>query len=163
AGFAWAVPVERSSGCFVRVGVMASHDAPTHFYRMLARIADRWGVATGDVPPRQKILPLGTIGRTYATRLLAIGAAAGLTKPAPGGGIHYSILSGSLAAHVGARALSQDRLDEASLRAYETRWRARLEREFKAQHALRRAAVAMTDADIDALFDLARNNGVMPL
>ena len=46
---------------------------------------------------------------------------------------------------------------------YETRWRARLAREFDAQLELRRLAVGMSDADIEALFDLARTDGVMPL
>jgi flavin-dependent dehydrogenase len=92
-----------------------------------------------------------------------VGDAAGLAKPTTGGGIYYSILSASMAAEVGSRALSRNRLDEGSLAPYEARWRARLDGELQAQHALRRAAMAMTDADIDALFDLARNNGVMPL
>jgi flavin-dependent dehydrogenase len=110
-----------------------------------------------------KILPLAPIERTYATRLLAVGDAAGLAKPTTGGGIYYSLFSASIAAEIGSRALTRDRLDAASLAEYETRWRARLDREFAAQRALRRAAVAMTDSDIDALFDLAQTDGVMPL
>ena len=53
-----------------------------------------------ELPPRLKILPLGAIERTYADRLLAIGDAAGLVKPTTGGGIHYSIVSASIAADV---------------------------------------------------------------
>jgi geranylgeranyl reductase family protein len=163
AGFAWAVPVVRDTGCYVRVGVMASHDAARYFRRMLDRVVETWGVVADDTTPRLKILPLAPIGRTYASRLLTVGDAAGLVKPTTGGGIHYSILSASIAAEVGSRALARNRLDAASLSEYETRWRARLDRELAAQHALRRAAVAMTDADIDALFDLAQTDGVMPL
>jgi len=163
SGFGWAVPIARSDGPYVRVGVMASHDAPRHFACMLDRVAPGWGIDRTDVSPRQKILPLGAISRTYATRLLAVGDAAGLVKPTTGGGIYYSILSASLAADVASRALARDRLDASSLSIYELRWRARLDREFQAQQALRRAATAMTDADIDDLFHLARTNGVMPL
>jgi flavin-dependent dehydrogenase len=162
-GFAWAVPVVRGKSFYVRVGVMASHDAPRYFQQMLARIAPAWGVAIDDGAPRQKVLPLAPIGRTYDTRLLVVGDAAGLVKPTTGGGIYYSVLSASIAAQVGARALTLDRLDAASLADYELRWRARLEEELAEQQALRRAAVAMTDADIDALFDLAQTDGVMPL
>jgi flavin-dependent dehydrogenase len=163
SGFAWAVPVLRDGQPFVRIGVMASHDAPRFFQTMLSRVAESWGVATEGVAPRLKILPLAAIERTYATRLLAVGDAAGLAKPTTGGGIYYSLFSASIAAEVGSRALGRDRLDAASLAEYETRWRARLDREFAAQRALRHAAVAMTDADIDALFDLAQTDGVMPL
>jgi geranylgeranyl reductase family protein len=162
-GFAWAVPVVRSEGPYVRVGVMAAHDAPGFFCAMLDRIGGHWGIETDGVRPRLKILPLAAIARTYDTRLLAVGDAAGLVKPTTGGGIYYSVLSGSLAADVGSRALRRDRLDAKSLSVYETRWRARLAREFDAQLELRRLAVGMSDADIEALFDLARTDGVMPL
>jgi geranylgeranyl reductase family protein len=162
-GFGWAVPVVRSGSHHVRVGVMASHDAAGFFRAMLTRTAGRWGVETEGVSPRLKILPLAAIARTYDTRLLAVGDAAGLVKPTTGGGIYYSVLSGSLAAAVGSRALRRNRLDSASLAVYETRWRARLAREFDAQLELRRLAVGMSDADIEALFDLARTDGVMPL
>src|SRR5260221_4283884 len=86
---------------------------------MLARIADRWGVATRGVAPRVKILPLGAVGRTYGDRMLAIGDAAGLVKPTTGGGIHYSIVSAALAADVAVDALAADRLGPASLSAYQ--------------------------------------------
>ena len=162
-GFAWAVPVVRPEGSFVRVGVMASHDARGHFDRILRRIADPWGVQPEGVRPRLKILPLAAIARTYATRLLAVGDAAGLVKPTTGGGIYYSVLSGAIAADVASQALGNDRLDARSLSVYETRWRARLASEFDAQQELRRLAIGMSDADIEALFDLARTDGVMPL
>jgi geranylgeranyl reductase family protein len=162
-GFAWAVPVARPQGAFVRVGVMASHDAPGFFGRMLARVAGPWGISAPSAPPRLKILPLSAIGRTYGTRLLAVGDAAGLVKPTTGGGIYYSIMSAALAADVGSRALRRDCLDAGSLSTYEARWRGRLDRELDAQLALRRTALAMSDADIDALFDLAQTDGVMPL
>jgi digeranylgeranylglycerophospholipid reductase len=168
-GFAWAVPVSRAEGPHVRVGVMTSHDALGHFRKMLERIAGAWGVHAAhgtdvhSTRPRLKILPLSAIARTYATRLLAVGDAAGLVKPTTGGGIYYSVLSGSLAADVGSEALRHDTLDARSLSVYESRWRARLSREFDAQQELRRVAVGMSDADIEALFDLARTDGVMPL
>src|SRR5207253_322250 len=79
-GFAWAVPVVRPDGFYVRIGVMAARDALGCYGRMLERVGDRWGVSNRELPPRLKILPLGAIGRTYGDRLLAIGDAAGLVK-----------------------------------------------------------------------------------
>jgi flavin-dependent dehydrogenase len=95
--------------------------------------------------------------------LLAVGDAAGLVKPTTGGGIYYSIVSASLAADVAGEALRADRLDAGTLASYQTRWRERLDREFDAQQALRQTVLKMSDADIDALFDLAQTDGVMPL
>lgn len=162
-GFAWAVPVVRHDGTFARVGAMASDDALGAYTRMLARIAEPWGVQVDGVPPRQKVLPLGDIPRTYADRLLVVGDAAGLVKPTTGGGIHYSILSAGLAAEVAVDALRHDRLEAASLARYERNWRRHLADELATQHALRRVVTALDDAEVDSLFDLAQTDGVMPL
>ena len=162
-GFAWAVPVVRPEGFFVRIGVMAARDAPGCYRRMLERVGDRWGVSNRDLPPRLKILPLGAIDRTYADRLLAIGDAAGLVKPTTGGGIHYSILSASIAADVALDALASDRLSAASLATYERRWRAELADEFVAQQALRDVATDLSDQAIDSFFELAHTDGIMPI
>lgn len=162
-GFAWAVPVQRREGPHVRVGVMAAGDALGCYRRMLERIGDRWGVAERHEAPRLKILPLGTIERTYHDRLLAIGDAAGLVKPTTGGGIHYSIVSAAIAAEVAASALERNALDAESLSAYERSWRRRLDREFEAQHELRRVASGLSDNAIDSFFELAHVNGIMPI
>lgn len=162
-GFAWAVPVLRREGAFVRIGVMASRDIRQCYDRMLGRVAERWGVADHGAAPRVKILPLGAIGRTYADRLLAIGDAAGLVKPTTGGGIHYSIVSAALAADVALDALASDRLDADTLSAYERAWRAELADEFEAQHELRQVATTLSDKAIDSFFELAHTDGVMPI
>jgi digeranylgeranylglycerophospholipid reductase len=162
-GFAWAVPVMRPEGAFVRVGVMGSHDIMQCYARMLARLRDEWGIVDADQPPRQKILPLGAISRTYGDRLLAIGDAAGLVKPTTGGGIHYSIVSAAIAADVAADALARDRVDAEALSQYERAWRAELAEEFEAQHALRDVAAKLTDEAIDSFFELAHTDGIMPI
>jgi len=162
-GFAWAVPVVRPEGFHVRIGVMAARDAPGCYRRMLDRIGDRWGVSHRELSPRLKILPLGAVERTYADRLLAIGDAAGLVKPTTGGGIHYSIMSASIAADVAIEGLATDRLKAASLATYERRWRAELEDEFDAQQDLRDVATGLSDQAIDNLFELAHTDGIMPI
>ena len=162
-GFAWAVPIVRTSGTYVRVGVMTSSDPRGGYSRMLARVAQRWGVEDTHQPPRQKILPLGAIDRTYADRTLVIGDAAGLVKPTTGGGIHYSILSAELATGIAVGALKKDRLDAEALSAYEGAWRAQLGEEFAEQRSLRDLVTRLSDQEIDNLFELARTDGVMPI
>ena len=162
-GFAWAVPIVRPSGSFVRVGVMTSRDPVGSYTRMLGRIGNRWGIGDRALPPRQKILPLGAIDRTYGDRTMVIGDAAGLVKPTTGGGIHYSILSAALAADVAVDALSADRLDAAALAAYERQWRDRLGEEFAEQRSLRDLVTRLSDQEIDTFFDLARTDGIMPI
>ncbi len=162
-GFAWAVPVRRARP-HVRVGVMANCGAIRHFHQMLWRLSTRWGVRPDpSLQPRQKLLPLASIGRTYAERVIAIGDAAGLVKPTTGGGIYYSMLSADLASEVLAELLRADDLGIEALAAYESRWRKRLAPELSAQLSLRQLAQKLTDAEIEGLFDLARTNGVMPI
>lgn len=162
-GFAWAVPVQRDRP-YVRIGVMCDRGAGRHFNDMVARLSARWGISPSDVrQPRQKILPLGPIERTYSDRVLALGDAAGLVKPTTGGGIYYSLLSASLAAETLTETLSRNELKAEHLALYERRWRKRLGSELRWQLLLRRIAHRLSDDDIDALFDLARTDGIMPL
>jgi geranylgeranyl reductase family protein len=163
-GFAWAVPVRRSYGTFARIGVMADADANLYFSRMLARVRERWAVAVSDsLAPRRRMLPLASVKRTYADRVLAVGDAAGLVKPTTGGGIYYSVVSGEIAAEVLGRQLAANDLSASALRQYEDGWRGRFQSEFTAQQALRFVAQRMRDADIDALFTLATTDGILPL
>jgi len=163
-GFAWAVPVQRPAGNFVRVGLMCEGDAAAYFQQFAERVAPSWGINTDSiVTPRRRFLPLSPLPRTFAERLLVVGDAAGLVKPTTGGGIYYSLVSAALAAETLIPALKSDALDAQSLSLYQRRWRERLGAEFQAQLALRMLAQRMSDAEIDSLFDLALTDGVMPI
>jgi geranylgeranyl reductase family protein len=163
-GFAWVVPVWRDGQSFARIGVMSEADAPRYFRRMVDRIAPRWGVDVPRAePPRLKILPLSRISRTYGDRFIAVGDAAGLVKPTTGGGIYYSLVSGSIGAAVLAAAMQDGDVSATRLSEYERRWRARLETELDTQLSFRLLAQRMPDEDIEGLFTLARTDGVMPI
>jgi digeranylgeranylglycerophospholipid reductase len=162
-GFAWAVPIVRESGTYVRVGVMTTRDPVGGYARMLARVAGPWGIDITPEPPRQKLLPLGAIDRTYGDRTLIVGDAAGLVKPTTGGGIHYSILSAKLASSVAADALASGRLDAEALASYERAWRDQLGEEFAEQRSLRDLVTRLSDREIDSFFELARTDGIMPI
>lgn len=163
-GFAWVVPVQRPHGWHARVGLMCDADSAPHFRRFLSRIAEGWEVrADVDAMPRQKLLPLSPLPRTFAPRVLAIGDAGGIVKATTGGGIYYSLLSASLAATTLEHALKRNAFDETTLGRYERTWRRRLGAEIRAQQRLRELAHRMTDVDIEAFFELARTDGVMPI
>lgn len=164
-GFAWVVPVERHGRLHARVGLMCDHDAAGFFSRFAATVATRWGLTLPSVQerPRQKMLPLAPIPRTFTDRVLAIGDAAGLVKATTGGGIYYSLVSAQIAATVLADSLRQGTVSAESLHTYEKLWRSRLGGELRAQLALRHIAERLADTDIEALFELARTNGVMPI
>jgi flavin-dependent dehydrogenase len=72
-------------------------------------------------------------------------------------------LSARIAADLLVRALPADELDARALSAYETNWRKRLGPELRWQLVLRRIAQRLPDVRIDAIFELARTDGIMPI
>jgi geranylgeranyl reductase family protein len=162
-GFGWLVPFRRDGASYARVGVMCENRARASFKALSQRIGDRFGIATEWGEPRVKILPLAPVARTWSARVLAVGDAAGLVKATTGGGIYFGLLSGRIAAEVLAGALAEDRLTATRLREYERRWRARLWPEIRAGVAFRTMAARLSDRTIDALVELARVDGIVPL
>lgn len=164
SGFAWLVPVERDAEPHARIGLMSATRVRQRFKSFLDHVCEGSGLDPAQVPaPRLKMLPLGPVPRTYADRAIAVGDAAGLVKPTTGGGIHYSLLSGTIAAETLDDALHRDRLESAALSQYERRWRRRLGQEIRVGLAFRKIAARLSDDSIDAIIDLARVNGVIPL
>jgi digeranylgeranylglycerophospholipid reductase len=160
--------VRRGPESFARIGLMCNGNAGRHFSDLVAHVGRRLGIARdagkcAAAEPRQKMLPLAPIAKTYGDRVLAIGDAAALVKATTGGGIYYSLLSAGMAAGVLDECLSRDSLGERRLRRYETAWRKRLGPELDAQLTLRRLAGRLTDTEIDMLFELARTDGIMPI
>jgi len=164
AGFAWAVPFHRDGEPHTRIGLMCESRALAYFRRFAERLRARFRAASAAWPdPRLKILPLGPVSRTYASRLLAVGDAAGLVKPTTGGGIYYSLVSGQIAADTLDEALGADDLREARMRRYEAQWRERLGPEIRIGLAFRTLVARMNDRAIDAVVELARVDGLVPM
>lgn len=163
-GFAWLVPFSRAGRSHTRVGLMCESRALHRFREFAARMRARFDADASSWPdPRLKILPLGPVSRTYATRLVAVGDAAGLVKPTTGGGIYYSLISGQIAAETLDEALQADDLRDIRLRRYEQDWRARLGADIRIGLAFRTLASRMSDRAIDAVVELARVDGIIPL
>ncbi len=162
-GFGWLVPFRRAGSSYARVGVMCESRARAAFKELTRRIGSRFSVAPDWGEPRVKILPLAPVTRTWSTRVLAVGDAAGLVKSTTGGGIYYGLLSGRIAADVLASALREDQLSATRLREYERRWRARLWPEIRAGLAFRAVATRLNDRAIDAVIELGRVDGIVPL
>ncbi len=162
-GFAWAVPVHRKEGSFVRIGVMCEKNAEHSLKEFMPRLKS-WGVPAGsDLPLRPRLLPLAPIRKTYGNRLLVIGDAAGFVKPTTGGGVFYGMISAGMASEVLADALRRDRLDESQLSAFQKLWKERLMEEIEAQLTLRLLIQRLTDEELESIFELYMTDGLMPL
>jgi flavin-dependent dehydrogenase len=73
------------------------------------------------------------------------------------------LISGQLAARTLDDALRADDLRDTRLRRYEQDWRARLGSEIRIGLAFRTLASRMTDRAIDAVVELARVDGLVPM
>jgi geranylgeranyl reductase family protein len=162
-GFGWLVPFRRGASSYARVGVMCESRARAAFKQLSQRIGARFDMTPEWGEPRVKILPLAPVTRTWSARVVAVGDAAGLVKATTGGGIYFGLLSGKIAAEVLGGALREDRLTASRLREYERRWRARLWPEMRAGLAFRIMATRLNDRAIDAVIELARVDGIVPL
>jgi digeranylgeranylglycerophospholipid reductase len=162
-GFAWIVPAERAEGSFARIGLMCDGNAANYFKAFLSRL-DAWGIQTDShVQPRQRMLPLSPIKRTYGDRLLVVGDAAGFVKPTTGGGVFYGMISAGIAAGVLADSLARDRLRASDLARYQDLWQHRLMEEIEAQLTLRMLVQRLKDEELESIFDLWATDGLMPL
>jgi flavin-dependent dehydrogenase len=162
-GFGWVVPFERQGVPHARLGLMCESRALARFRSFASNVRARHGAADDAGQPRLKILPLGPVSRTYATRILAVGDAAGLAKPTTGGGIYYSLISGQIAAQTLDEALRAADLRDTRLRSYEVQWRERVGAEIRIGLAFRMLAARMNDRAINAVVELARVDGIVPL
>ena len=163
-GFAWVVPFARGGHPFNRVGMLCDNGAAARFTTFANRVRERLATAEGEWPQaRLKILPLAPVPKTFTSRVVAVGDAAGLVKPTTGGGIYYGLVSGALAAEVLDGALRDDQLTESRLARYESAWRARLGAEIRTGLAFRSIMCRLNDRAIDSLVELARIDGIVPL
>jgi digeranylgeranylglycerophospholipid reductase len=163
-GFAWLVPFQRAAESYARIGVMCADEGGSRFDGFVRALCAEQGIDPETLAPaRRKVLPLGPVSKTFASRVLAVGDAAGLVKPTTGGGIFYGLISGSLAAESLDASLRRDRLGESDLKSYETRWRQRLGPDIRIGLAFRRLAERFDDRAINSVIQLARVDGIVPL
>lgn len=159
-GFAWVVPLGDGRA---KVGLLCDRDGPTTLRRFLSRpdVAERIQGSHG--PIRCSVLPLGFLPRSYEDRIVVVGEAAGHIKATTCGGIYYGMLTGEIAGDVLDSCLVEDRLEAASLSAYETRWRELLEEEISSGLKLRKSVKLVGDWGVERLMAIARANGIESL
>ena len=159
--FAWVVPYRRGAEEFARIGVSAKVSAVPYLRRLLAQLLAGGHLSCGKAPIRSWVIPISPIQKTYADRVLAVGDAAGQTKPTTGGGIYYGLLCAEIAAETVARAFAKGDFSSGILRGYEKAWRKKLGTELRLGAFFRRLVERLTDEEIDALFLIVQSDGVL--
>lgn len=159
--FAWIVPFKRGEKGFARVGVSARGSPVPRLRGLLLELFGEGYLSSPETPMRSWIIPISPLPRTYSDRVLAVGDAAGQTKPTTGGGIYYSLLCAGAVARTVAGAFEMGDLSARSLRRYDREWRKRLGAEIRIGAFFRRLSERLTDSEIDELFRVVQSDGIL--
>src|SRR5437879_1038766 len=162
-GFAWLVPFRRHDAAYVKTGVLLRGDARAYLEKFLARpsIASRLREIPGE--PIRRLMPVAPVTKSYADRIVAVGDAAGLTKPVSGGGIFYSLLSAQFAAETLIEALAAGDLSAARLAHYAARRGGRLRPELRTSRRFRDCLARLSDPEWDTLVTALASDDVQAL
>lgn len=155
--FAWLVPT--SSGR-AYVGLLAGFQAKLHLRRFMNTLFCQGRSTNQEVEIRQKVVPLGTLPRSYGDRLLVVGDAAGQVKPTSGGGIYFGHLGAQIAGEVLGEGLRSDNLTAGHLSRYQRQWMAKMGQELSRGYWLRWACAKLSDHQIDRVFSAFDSNGL---
>ena len=154
--FAWLVPTKRTRAL---VGVIASSHARLYLNKLLVSSFCQGKVVRGD-RVRQKLIPLGTLPRTYGDRVLVVGDAAGQVKPSTGGGIYFGHLCAQMAAEVLSQALTSGDLTAAYLSRYQKGWKAKIGKELSIGYRARQLYSKLSDRRIEQIFQVIGSDGI---
>jgi geranylgeranyl reductase family protein len=157
--FAWIVGLGNGRA---RIGLTTKHHAPVFLQRFLEGRSLREKIKEKG-PVLQKIIPLGSLKRTYSDRVLVVGEAAGLVKTTTHGGIYYGLISSQLAVDTLREAFRSGNFGSPVMKRYEERWKNTLYKEIRIGCKLRRFFSCLRDSQIDRFFRIAMCDGVMDI
>lgn len=159
--FGWIVPFRREGREFARIGVSSRTSALPYLKTLFEELRSQDHLRSSNPPIRSWRIPITPIRRTFAERVLAVGDAAGQTKPTTGGGIFYGLLCAESIAQTAAGAFEKGDFSSNALRAYEKKWWKRLGKEIRIGTLFRRLAERLTDNEIDGLFRVVQSDGIL--
>lgn len=156
-GFSWLVPIGDNKGL---VGQLTLRQPKRYFRKLLTALKTQGKIATTECIPAYRLIPLQSLPKTYADRLLVVGEAAGQVKPTTGGGIYYGLICADIAADTLHEALQLHEFSESRLASYQKRWRARLGKELKIGYWSQRFYRMLGNRQIEGLYNFISRNGM---
>jgi flavin-dependent dehydrogenase len=155
--FAWLVPTTQG---MARAGLLARKEPGTCLKSWLEKLQKSGKIAPGDAEIHFGAIPLKAPGKTYGERLIAVGDAAGHTKPTSGGGIYYGLIGAEYAAETLDKALADGDLSAARLSGYQKAWRRRLGGELRKGYWARRLYERLSNKQVDMIFKMMKSTGI---
>jgi digeranylgeranylglycerophospholipid reductase len=157
--FAWVTGIKDGRA---RIGLSTKQDAVVYLRKFLEtsalkdRIKEK-GIVLG------KLIPIGSLQKTFSERMLVVGEAAGHVKTTTHGGIYYGLMSSQFAVETLRNAFTEGHFGTRMMKKYEIRWKDAINAEIKTGCMLRRFFSHLQNEQIDRLFKIALSNGVMDI
>lgn len=137
--FGWAIPAGDGR---MRVGLAGESNVQKQFTSFIRQFGNSCiHQVTGTIP-------LGTMPKTYGSRTLFVGDAAGFAKPTSGGGVYTGVRSSRHAANVAALSCEEERFDDVFLSSYESAWSADFGKELDFGYRFLEMRQNITEKDI---------------
>lgn len=157
AFFAWLVPTSSQRAL---VGLLSRRNPELYLRKLISFLQAQGKVASVEVEPCYRTIPIKPLPRTYGNRLVVVGDAAGQVKPTTGGGIYFGLLCADIAANNLHRALESDDLSAKSLASYERGWKKKLGQELRIGYWARKFYGRLSDRQIDRIFDIMESTNI---
>ena len=155
--FAWLVPTSPQRA---RVGLLSRHSPEFYLKKLISSLQAQGKIASVEVEPCYRGIPIKPLPRTYGNRLVVVGDAAGQVKPTTGGGIYYGLLCADIAANNLHRALASNDLSAKSLASYERGWKRKLRQELRIGYWARKFYGRLSDRQIDRIFEIIESTNL---
>ena len=110
-----------------------------------------------------KVIAQGLVSKTYSSRVLVLGEAAGQVKTTTGGGIYFGLLCAEIAARVIKEKFEEGKFTESDMADYERQWKKAIQKEILLGYYTRKICKKFNDIQIEKLFEKANTNGVLPV
>jgi len=159
-GFGWVVPAGPGR---VKIGLLTTGDPRAAFDRFIEAQGRALDPAVFSSPLGIKPIAQGMAARSVSDRALALGEAAGQVKTTTGGGIYFGLLGARLAAEAILRGYAGGDFRAAALAEYERQWKSALRKEIAVGFWARKIYAWLSETQVEALFGLARTDGIIPL
>ncbi len=155
--FAWLAP---TTAGFAKAGLLSRQEPGRLLKNWLEKLENQGKIASREVKINYGGIPLKPPPCSYGERLIAVGDAAGHTKPTSGGGIFFGLIGAEAGASVLHKALDDGDLTAKSLSRYQTAWRKKLGRELQTGYWARRLLERLSHEQIDMIFKLMKTGGI---
>jgi geranylgeranyl reductase family protein len=155
--FAWLVPVSQDKAL---AGLFSRNKPRLCLENLLALLSRQGKIDCAEAEAIYDGIPLSSLPRTYAERIIVVGDAAGQVKPTTGGGIYYGLLCAEIAAETIHLALSSGDFSPKLFSQYETAWKKRVGRELRIGYLARRLYERLSDWQINEIFRIIQANEI---